>query len=87
MNRQEFDENGDSISIFEGEHVEGNDFINTFISTYITSMGDYSNNFKGENEYLLLIIFFALTILIQNMFMTMLIAIMSDNFQKVLENK
>ena len=87
LNMNRHDENGDRIPIFEGEQVEGNDFINSFIFTYITSMGEYTSNFKGENEYFLLVIFFAVTILIQNMFMTMLIAIMSDTFQKVLENK
>ena len=83
MNRAEVHENGD---LYE-EQIEGNEFVNSFLFTYITSMGEYSNNFRGDNEYFLLIIFFAVTLLIQNMFMTMLIAIMSDTFQKVLENK
>ena len=64
------------------------DFFNSFFYTYITSMGEYyTEGFDGENAEFLWIIFLVSTFLLQIAFLNMLIAIISNTFQHVLENK
>ena len=59
----------------------GFDFLNAFLFTFLTSQGDYTTTeFKGENGYILWMIFFAVTFIIQITFLNMIIAIMGNTF-------
>ena len=64
------------------------DFANAVIFAYNLAIGEYdSDNFKGEHQNLLWIIYAAATFMLQITFLNMLIAIMSNTFDQVLAEK
>ena len=65
-----------------------NNFANAVIFAYELALGEYdTDNFKGEHQNILWIIFGIATFMLQITFLNMLIAIMSNTFGEVLEEK
>ena len=64
------------------------DFANAVIFAYNLALGEYdTESFKGDHQTILWIIYAIATFMLQITFLNMLIAIMSNTFDEVLEEK
>ena len=68
--------------------MDSGNFVNALIYVYKLCLGDFhTENFTGENQGIIWIVFFAGTFILQITFLNMLIAIMGDTFDMVMEQK
>ena len=64
------------------------DFANAVIYSYKLSLGEFdTDNFEGQHEAVLWLIFASATFLLQITFLNMLIAIMANTFEDVMSEK